>query len=59
VENIFLTADDDRVTGVVTALAADDDVGFIREEVDDFSFSFIAPLGADENGVWHKLSALL
>ena len=53
-EDIFFTADDNRVSCVVAALAADDDVGFIREEVDDFSFSFIAPLGADENGVWHK-----
>ena len=59
VENIFLTTDDDRVSGIVAALAADDDVSFISEEVDDFSFTFIAPLGADENSVWHKLIALL
>jgi hypothetical protein len=53
-KNVFFTSDDDRVPSIVAALAADNDVGFIREEVDDFSFSFIAPLGADENRVWHK-----
>jgi hypothetical protein len=35
------------MAGVVSALGADDDVGFLGEDVDDFSFSFIAPLGAD------------
>ena len=58
-EDIFFTSNDDGVTGIVAALAADDDIGFIREEVDNFSFSFIAPLGADENRVWHKMSVLL
>ena len=47
----FFLADLDRVTGVVAALRADDDVGLLGEDVDDLSFSFIAPLGADENGV--------
>ena len=45
----FLLADLDGVTGIVTALRADDDIGFLREDVDDFAFSFIAPLGADKD----------
>jgi hypothetical protein len=54
VEDIFFAFDDNGVAGVVAALAADDDIGFIREEIDDFSFSFIAPLGANENGIRHR-----
>jgi hypothetical protein len=42
------------VPGVVPALAADDQIGFFREKIDDFTFSFIAPLGADENRIRHK-----
>ncbi len=37
----------DGVTGVVPALAANDDVRLGREHVDDFALPFIAPLRAD------------
>ena len=47
VKDEFLLADFDRMSGIVAALGADDDIGFLGEDVDDFSFSFIAPLGAD------------
>jgi hypothetical protein len=53
VQDVFFALDDNCVTGVVAALAADDDFGIIGEVVDDFSFAFIAPLGADENGIGH------
>src|SRR6476620_623711 len=36
------------MTGVVAALVADNDVEALVEQVDDFAFSFIAPLGADD-----------
>ena len=51
VQDEFFLPDLDGVTGVVAALRADDDVGLLGEDVDDLAFSFIAPLGADQNGV--------
>jgi hypothetical protein len=36
-----------RVSGIVAALAADDNIGFGREHVDDLPFPFIAPLRTD------------
>jgi len=44
-----LTADHERVTGVVTALEARDGRCAFREEVDDFTLALIAPLGADDD----------
>jgi hypothetical protein len=35
------------VTGIVPALIARNDIKPIRQQVDDLSLSFIAPLGAD------------
>jgi hypothetical protein len=40
----LVLADLDRVAGVVAPLGTNDDVGFLGEDVDDFSLSFIAPL---------------
>ncbi|MEY5013755.1 MAG: hypothetical protein RIS92_113 [Verrucomicrobiota bacterium] len=54
VQDVFGSSDDDRVTGVIAALGANDDVGVFGEEIDDFAFAFITPLGADENGVCHR-----
>jgi hypothetical protein len=54
VKDEFLFTVDDGVSGVVAALAADDDVGVIGEVIDDFAFAFVAPLGADENSIGHK-----
>jgi len=45
---------DDGVTGIRSTLAADDHAGVGREDVDGSSFALIAPLGADENGQWHR-----
>ena len=45
----------DGVTGVIAALAADDDVRLAGQDVDDFAFAFIAPLRADQNRVRHAL----
>jgi len=35
------------VTGVVAALSADDNVRLLGQDIDDFAFALIAPLGAD------------
>jgi hypothetical protein len=41
------------VAGVITALEADDNVRILSEEVDDFAFTFVSPLGADDRDVCH------
>jgi hypothetical protein len=53
-KDIVLTFANDRVAGVVATLGTDYDIGLLREEVDDFSFSFIAPLGANHYSVRHE-----
>src|SRR2546427_10564779 len=37
-----------RVTGIVAALIANDDVKALGQQIDDLAFAFIAPLGADD-----------
>jgi hypothetical protein len=39
------------VTRIVAALVADHDIGLLAQQVGDFPFAFVAPLGAyyDEN----------
>ena len=45
--------DDERVAGVMTALEANDDVGLLRQPIDDLAFAFVAPLRADDHDVRH------
>jgi hypothetical protein len=52
-ENGFSAVDDQRVTRVVAALKAHDDVRVASEEIDDFAFPFVSPLGADDRYVGH------
>jgi hypothetical protein len=47
VQDVFGAAMNDRVPGIVAALAADNNVSSGREHIDDFAFSLIAPLRAD------------
>ena len=47
VEDVFLAADQDGMPGVVAALGADNDVRLVGQDIDDFAFAFVAPLGAD------------
>ncbi len=56
VQDVFFAAVNDGVPGVVAALGADDDVGVLGQDVDDLAFAFIAPLGADENRVCHRVA---
>ena len=39
------------MASVITALAADDEIGAFGEVIDDFAFAFIAPLEANNNGI--------
>ena len=50
---VGLVSDDDRVAGVRAALVAADEIGVLREEVDDLSLPFVAPLRADDDGRGH------
>jgi len=47
----FLALDDQRMAGVMAALETDDARCMIGQPVDDLTFAFIAPLGADDNDV--------
>ena len=41
---------------ICTALITGDNVDVVAQVIDDFSFSFIAPLGAYNNLNWHGSS---
>jgi len=53
VKDRFLTVHHKGVAGVIAALEADDDVSVVCEEIDDLSFTFVSPLGADDCNVGH------
>ena len=57
VKNVFLGLDMDCVPGIVAALGADHDISAFGQNVDYFAFTFIAPLGAYQNCIGHKLFA--
>ena len=46
----------DAVTGIVTALIADDHIHFGSEEVGKFALTLVTPLGSDDDGCWHENS---
>src|ERR1700744_2190613 len=41
------------MTGIVAALEAHDDVGLLRQPVDDFALPLVTPLGADDDNIGH------
>ena len=59
VEDVFLAVKNQRVSGVRTALKTCDDVVLRGEDIDNFAFSFIAPLEAQEHIYLHVNSFLL
>ena len=46
--------DDQRMAGVVAALEANDDVGLLRQPVDDLALALVAPLRADHHHIRHS-----
>jgi hypothetical protein len=52
-ENEFLFADKDGVAGVVPALVARHHVELLGQQVDNFAFALVAPLGAQDDYVIH------
>lgn len=49
-KNDFFVADVDGVSSVGASGCPDDHVVLLRENVDEFSFSFISPLASDNGG---------
>ena len=49
VQDGFFAVDDEGMAGVVAALVTHDGARFFGEQVDDFAFAFVAPLGADND----------
>ena len=56
VQRVFLIADNDGVAGVITTVELDDVVDAAGEQIGGLTFSFIAPLGADDNDGRHGWS---
>src|SRR5437588_3708297 len=52
-QNVFLTAMNDGVAGIVPTLTAHHDVGVGRKHVDDLPLPFVTPLRADQDRVGH------
>jgi hypothetical protein len=47
--------DDERVSRIMSTLEANDDVGLLRQPVNDFALSFVAPLGANHDHIGHAV----
>src|ERR1700704_5632159 len=41
------------MAGIVAALEAHDDIGLLRQPVDDLALPLVAPLGADDDNIGH------
>ena len=48
----------DGMAGVISALAANNDVRGAGEDIDDLAFALVAPLRADQNCVRHGIEML-
>ncbi len=53
-KDMLLVIDDKRVTGVVSSLEAHHAVSLFGEQVNNLAFSFISPLGANNNDICHE-----
>jgi hypothetical protein len=56
-QDIFFGAEKNRVSGIVATRVTDNDVRLLGEHVNDFTFAFVTPLGADQNCVCHNFLA--
>src|SRR5690606_30557691 len=55
-ELVDLAVDNQRMARIVAALEANDDVGALRQPVDDLALALVAPLGADDHYIGHYSS---
>ena len=56
-EFVDLSAAFDCVPGVIASLGTDYDVGTRGENINNFSFSLVSPLNADNYLRWHKITS--
>jgi hypothetical protein len=54
VQGELRVTDDNGMACVCTAAVSDDEVGLFGENVDDFTFSFVAPLQSHDTGIHQK-----
>ena len=52
---VLFAARDDRVARVVAALAAHDQIGPARENIDELALALVAPLRAEDHLTWHEV----
>ena len=52
----FFAAGDDGVAGVISACESNDKTGLASQNINEFSFGFVAPLGAYYHKCWHYLA---
>lgn len=57
-QNIFFLPEADGVAGVGATLVTGNDINMLREHVHDLPFTFIAPLGANDDLNWHEDSGV-
>ena len=57
-ENGLAAADDQRMTGIVSALETRHRGSAIGQQVDDFAFALIAPLGADDDDEFTHMKSM-
>ena len=50
-QNIFSLPTNNRMSSIVSTLAAHNNIGITSEDIDNFSFSFIPPLRANKNRI--------
>ena len=48
-QNSFFTIDNQGMTGVVSSLITHYELGFVSQQIDNFTLSFVTPLGAQDN----------
>src|SRR5688500_332797 len=51
----LFTVDHQGVAGIVAALETDDDIGVAGKKIDNFAFTFVAPLGSDDCYIGHLI----
>lgn len=55
---VLLTAGYNGVTGIVAALAADNQIRLACENINKLTLAFVAPLSAENYLTWHRISSL-
>ena len=53
-DNKFLVAHFYRMTSAWSASEANDYIGIQCQKINDLCFTFVTPLGSDNNSIWNK-----